>query len=52
MTVTFLLIVTLVIAHHSGLLESVLVVMICRAVCHFLPCDLDLSDEKFIEGAS
>lgn len=50
MTVTFLFIVTPVIAHLSGLLESVLVAMICRAVCHFLPCDLDLSEEKFNKG--
>lgn len=37
---------TSIVFQGSGLQESVLVSMICRAVCYFLPCDLDLSEAK------
>lgn len=40
--------VMLAMGQHNGLLESVLVLMTCRAVRYFLPCDLDLSEDKKI----
>lgn len=40
-----------VIDWRHGHLESVLAVMICRAVCYFMLCDLDLSEDIYYEGA-